>query len=708
MPQILAKSGVDYMILSRQDKGLFNWLSPDGSKVLTYSSGHYYNSYINLKKGFFESVRHFSELTDFWDKYYTKTTVNPVMPVLSDADMAVPDSYFDYIDAWNSLKDSTLKLPELVHSTAERFLDAAVATGTDFPTIQGERPAVWLYIHGPSHFEALKAGRSAGRLLPAAEKMASIRSLVMDNWDLYPQARLAGAWESAIYPDHGWGGKNGDITDQTFLDKFRDADRMAKSVIAEATLDIAGNIGFASEGKPLVIFNSLTWERTDPVETSLNFEDKAFKAINLVDGLGNPVKIQVFGTPEYYPSGYLKSAGIVFIARNIPSLGYLTYYVVAGSKMDHSACNAPSVDIIETGSYKIRFGMGGIESLYDKDLQLNILNTDQFRGGELFSMRSVGNGAGEFSDIQQPDMEGFEKAIIGPLWNICENGPVRIVVEGYSEMGHNSAKITWTIFREMKRIDVKIDLIDWDGTAYREFRLAFPARLQNPEITYEVPFGVVRVGKDELAQAAGERYTTLCKDVHPRGINNWINASDSDIGLTISSSVAVWDYVNMTNLQTDATLLQPILLASRQSCHSEGPLYHQKGTHSMEFSLFTHRPGWQNGYRQALQANEKLTAVFNAVSVKPVLPDRFSFLSVDDPNSIVSTIKKSDDDNALIIRLYDQEGRDKPVKISLFRNPVAVEQTNLIEEEGKSIPKDEKGLSVRLGHHAIETFKIRF
>jgi alpha-mannosidase len=128
----------------------------------------------------------------------------------------------------------------------------------------------------------------------------------------------------------------------------------------------------------------------------------------------------------------------------------------------------------------------------------------------------------------------------------------------------------------------------------------------------------------------------------------------------------------------------------------------------MEFSLFTHRPGWQNGYRQALQANEKLTAVFNAVSVKPVLPDRFSFLSVDDPNSIVSTIKKSDDDNALIIRLYDQEGRDKPVKISLFRNPVAVEQTNLIEEEGKSIPKDEKGLSVRLGHHAIETFKIRF
>ena len=128
----------------------------------------------------------------------------------------------------------------------------------------------------------------------------------------------------------------------------------------------------------------------------------------------------------------------------------------------------------------------------------------------------------------------------------------------------------------------------------------------------------------------------------------------------------------------------------------------------MEFSLFTHQPGWQNGYREALQANEKLTAVFNPVSKATILPGRMSFLSVDDPNSIVSTVKKSDDDNSLIVRLYDQEGRDKPIKISLFRSPSTVEHTDLIEENGKAIPKDEKGMTVKLGHHAIETYKIRF
>ncbi len=128
----------------------------------------------------------------------------------------------------------------------------------------------------------------------------------------------------------------------------------------------------------------------------------------------------------------------------------------------------------------------------------------------------------------------------------------------------------------------------------------------------------------------------------------------------------------------------------------------------MEFCLFTHSPGWQNGYHQALQSNEKLIVVFNPVAKSGVLPTRFSFLSVDDPNTLVSTMKKSDEDNGLIIRMYDQEGRDKTVKVNLFKSPDSVESTDMIEENGKVIPKDGKGITVKVGHNAIETYKFRF
>jgi len=103
----------------------------------------------------------------------------------------------------------------------------------------------------------------------------------------------------------------------------------------------------------------------------------------------------------------------------------------------------------------------------------------------------------------------------------------------------------------------------------------------------------------------------------------------------------------------------------------------------MEFSLFTHKPGWQNGYHQALQANEKLTSIFNPASKSPVLPARLSFLSIDDSNALVSTIKKSESDNGLIIRIYDQEGRDKSVKVNLYKAPVSIEKTVMVEEKLK-------------------------
>ena len=40
-------------------------------------------------------------------------------------------------------------------------------------------------------------------------------------------------------------------------------------------------------------------------------------------------------------------------------------------------------------------------------------------------MRSIGNGAGEFDQIQQPDMEGFDKTgNYDVSWKLVEDGPV--------------------------------------------------------------------------------------------------------------------------------------------------------------------------------------------------------------------------------------------------------------------------------------------
>ena len=162
------------------------------------------------------------------------------------------------------------------------------------------------------------------------------------------------------------------------------------------------------------------------------------------------------------------------------------------------------------------------------------------------------------------------------------------------------------LYHQQKRIDFETALLNWEGELYREFRMALPLNMTDAQVAYEVPFGVVEVGKDEMGGAAGERYKTACKDFHPRGIENWIGASNNEFGVTMSSTVAVADWIDPTDNPKDYTVLQPILLASRRSCHWEGNEYLQTGDHHFRFSITSHKPGWKNGAVFGRAANELL------------------------------------------------------------------------------------------------------
>ena len=82
-------------------------------------------------------------------------------------------------------------------------------------------------------------------------------------------------------------------------------------------------------------------------------------------------------------------------------------------------------------------------------------------------------------------------------------------------------------------------------------------------------------------------------------------------------------------------------------------------------------------------------------------------MQVDKKNVIASTLKKTDDENNYILRLYEVTGDDTEVTVTL---PFTVEKlwkTDMIEENGKEIPANGRSFTVKIGHHAIETFKLQ-
>jgi alpha-mannosidase len=225
--------------------------------------------------------------------------------------------------------------------------------------------------------------------------------------------------------------------------------------------------------------------------------------------------------------------------------------------------------------------------------------------------------------------------------------------------------------------------------------------MDNPEIAHEVPFGSVRVGKDEI-ETAGERYTPLCKDVHPRAIIDWISATDDDISVTLSSSVAAADWIDPTEKTDGIPLLQNLLLASRTSCHWEGNEYSQGGNHNFHNVFTSTKAGSITGQKVAKQENEPIQVVLNTItSAKPYLPEQLSFFSIDSENVIVTTVKKAEDSEDFIARMYNVKDTNETVNISSYFDIKSHKHTNIIEENPVPVAP-----ALNVGKYSIETFSL--
>ena len=537
--------------------------------------------------------------------------------------------------------------------------------------------------------------------------------MVENSFSSYPANELSEAWESAIYPDHGWGGNKGDITDRYFRDRLEFARDRGQALLDKSLTSIAQHINFKKEYRQAVtVFNPLSWERTDPVVLTLDVEGQPNTHYKIIDADGNEIPYQFTDCP--YTGNKDEVITITFVAEKVPALGYKTYYLTEGA-LPAGNENIPSaLPAYENRYYKVVFGDGGIESLYDKELKKEFFRNDKFSGGELFAMQSVGNDAGEFTDVQQPTMEGFDRLRnYRQQWQCVETGAVRDVFQTVQPLKETQAVLRIVLYKTVKRIDVEVDLNRFNGENWREFRLAFPLNMQQAKVAYEVPMGVVEIGKDEIKGAAGyskatQIYDTPCKDVHPREVQDWFSASDGKTGLTVSSDVAVFDWLDPTGKPVDYAILQPVLLASRKSCHGLGNYYIQPGNHSYRFSIYTHAGDWRGGgYRQGTQSRQSLKVVVaDTRKQQGFLPEQQSFGTLTGKGAVVSTIKKCEDDDSVILRYYNIEGNDAETTFSLFKDIESLNHTNMIEEEPAPVKFSGKGFSYKLGHHAIETFKI--
>jgi len=707
MPQILKKAGIKYLYFSRFKEGIYKWYSPDDSYILASSTGHYGSQIPLFDKDYNKTIENVCNKLKKEDNYYRKHKLPNDYLVYISSDFSKPGNYNDLFSTWNINKE----WPKFKYSTLSNFFQEIDKPAVQFETLKGENPNLWLYIHGPTHHWAVSAKRDAGRLLTSAEIFSSINSVLSGSFKDYPAKELTEAWGNSIYPDHGWGGYEGDITDFEFRRRLKNAKKTGQILTDKALRSISAKINTdITKGIPLVVFNQLSWKRSEPVIYDIPSMTKNFK---IADWTGNEINFQhVYNKVLRWTT---HKDQIVFVAEDIPPMGYKTYYFIPVNKNKQKTNNrGNNITTYENQFYKIEMAPGGIKSLYDKTLNKEILITNKFLGGEVFTMHSEGNGAGEFTDVQAPTMEDFSKmSDYNPEWELVENGPVRKVF--YFEKPYKNCTVfqKCIIYDKIKKISFDITLYRWDGSKNIEYRVAFPINMEDDQVAYEVPLGVVNVGKDEIDRAPGfaygrVTYATPARDVHPREVQNFISTYNNKFSVTLSTSVAVCDYIDPTIPSVDYPILQPILLASRRSCNGRGNWYQQPGDHHYQFHFTSDNHAKGSNELQGISANYplKLLQVYDTEK-DAFLPEEKCFVNIDSENVIVSTLKKCEDDNNLILRAYEIKGKDVKTQFKFDFPMSKVTHTNIIEEDKTGISTNTNDFIFDFGHHAIETFKIQ-
>ena len=705
MPQILSRAGIKYVIQGRFPWGFYNWEGPEGSRVFVFAFRYADPRLLPNPKG----NRGWLTYAADRESYYEPRQLPPQMIFDFNGDyLPPPPSLIPFVheqnaamtrfaDKWNEHYSGQahrqIKPPVVRFVEAQGMLDDFTKHELNVETVKGDWPLNWAYYDEPGHRAGLLAGRQAHNRIVVAERLST--SLMRGSGARpYPEKEFEEAWKTNCWPDHGWGGNRGTLTDANYVEAFVKSKDLADRLLGSAGSRLARAVPRrSSEQLTMVVYNPLSWRRTDVVRCGFS-KPTEWAAFCLRDSDGKDVPFETNGGASIN-----QTVEISFVADEIPSVGYRTYYLAPTNSPGPQA-RAISGDTIENDFLRVVLGAGGLKSLYDKRLKAEILKTDKFFGGEVLQFTAPGAG---WDDTEIVTTEDFDKTSNHDFRTVSSSqGPIVTTLVREAQFKHFRLRQAFRLYPRLDRMEMDVHVLDWDGPKARELRVAFPINLSKDfRLSYEVPFGTVEMGKDEIdfSMLPASKDCQFAPAIYGgdrplpfREAIDWIDASSDrhqKFGCLAASDCTVHLFEDQTGEPVAYPVLQHVLLSTRKSlAWNPDNWFTQEGDHSFRMALYPHIGGWRERYRDGIAFNYPLHAFVEsgADQGEASLPASGEFLRLAPANLIMTALKKSEDDETITLRFFEAEGRANVRAHVQLRKPIRQAwKTNLIEEEAEAI-----------------------
>jgi len=710
-PQLLQQADIPYMVMTRMGPThvpFFEWKAPDGSSALVWDTvkGYSWGVELGLHRELSDQA-----LLRIQDAVTSVQTLTKAPVYLGwGTDLFAPNEQL--VSNLMVLNQKLAPMHFRFATPLEYFRSAARTPNP--PVLTGGITGSWANVNS-SATPVWPPAIAAADMLLNAEKFAAINYAL--GYAPYPQPELDHLWKNALKSmDHNFFGQGGDIGDARKVGYANAAILEGGEILRDSLRNIAERVRHPdTKATAIIVFNPLGWKRDDVVRAHVTLYGDVVpgdiqdyrKGMRLVDAQGKAVPFDV----EAYSQNMSRALTLVFVARDVPSLGYKAYYLepADGASMapasavtlddENDAKNpfrVPRSDIAENQFYRVTIDRvtGRIE-IFDKVLSRVVSKDVEIVGQEL--------RGGDAISIFPPT----GRAIVNLIKSVklVRNGAEETVFEIDGEIAGEPITQMLTLYRNLPRIDL-VNTIQWTPGRAMEIQQVFPTEMPGAEVRNGVPFG--SASEAEMMPGA----STRSNDETPvdvwkkwRQIQYWIASSSPEWTLTVSADHQLFtvdkdairgDMIRGTTFNQLRTYIDGKAIPMRQP---------KAGTYVFRYSISSGRGNWavSKSWRHGMDFSEALIPVVSEDELSPkTLPAEQSFLSVSGDALVVTALKKADKANGIVLRLFEETGHPAETSIQFLGHVQSFRRVNVLEESSGNT----SGRTLQVKPYQIDTVEF--
>ncbi len=532
--------------------------------------------------------------------------------------------------------------------------------GTKLPLIKGDYTPYWEDGVGSTAAETSMNRTTPHRLIQAETLFA------MNAPSAYPKETFLEAWRNSIlFSEHTWGAWNSVSNPDDATVK---AEWAIKRGFAETADKLSRQLLEKSLGQPnstIEVRNTNSWPRTDLVRLS---PAQSLAGDRVLDMHGKPL-----------PSQRLQTGELAVLVQNVPPLGAIRLKVTSGNAHIASTTAATKLDL-KNDQYALRLDpkTGAIASIktLNRELVKQPLNAYLYLPGT------------NLKDLKSNEQPNFQ---------VIEPGPLVATIRATSNApGTKSLTQEITLVAGLDQIQITNIL---DKLAVREkegVHFAFPFSIPNGKMRIDLQWSVIEPEKQQIAGANKNWLTS----------QSYVDISNQDFGVTWSTLDAPLIEVG----EISGNLLGSVPLNEwRKTISPTQTLY----SWALNNHWHTNYKADQDGkliFRYALQAHRGFkpdkAKKFGTELKEPLIvtsaPGKTeSLFTISDPTILATRTTPSDDDKAIIVRLFNTAAQIKRVRLKLRRDLASISRTNNNQKATKSITG-----SIEIPPNGIVTLRI--